>query len=330
MNPRDVRVALMATPEFGVPTLRALVDAGYQVVGVICQPDKPAGRGMQVTPPPVKRAAQALSLPVLQFANLRSHETIAAVTALRSDLILVAAFGQWIPDEIIALPARGCLNLHPSLLPRHRGASPVAAAILAGDAVTGVSILFVTSEMDAGDLLAQESMAVGDTETTGTLTARLAELGAAVYVRTIQRWLDGAIVPWKQDASQSTWCDRITKEQGRLDWRRPAIELARQVRAYDPWPGAFTQWQGVQLNVLSVSPRPDWDGTEAPGTVIRLGRSLAVATGRGALELGVLQLANKRPQDAAAFANGARTFVGSTLGTPALASGIGRTLGNSG
>jgi methionyl-tRNA formyltransferase len=315
LNANDVRVVLMATPDFGVPTLNALVGAGYQVVGVVCQPDKPVGRGMQVTPPPVKRAAQALSLPVFQFASLRSAQATAAFAALQADLILVAAFGQYIPDEIVALPARGCLNLHPSLLPRHRGASPVAAAILAGDAVTGVSILFVTSEMDAGDILAQEPTAVGATETTCTLTARLADLGAGVFIRTLESWLDGEIVPWPQDASQSTWCDRITKEQGRLDWREPAVMLARQVRAYDPWPGTFTDWQGTQLNVLSAAPRPEWQGAETPGTVVRLGRSLGVATSGGALELGMLQLANRRPLDAVAFANGARGFVGAELGS---------------
>ncbi len=304
----------MATPDFGVPTLHAIVNAGYQVVGVVCQPDKPVGRGMQVTSPPVKRAAQALSLPVLQFASLRSPGVIAAIAALSADLVLVAAFGQYIPDEIVALPPRGCLNLHPSLLPRHRGASPVAAAILAGDAVTGVSILFVTSEMDAGDILAQEPTPIGDTETTRTLTARLAELGATVFVRTLGGWLDGDIVPWPQDAAKSTWCDRILKEQGRLDWTQPAINLGRQVRAFDPWPGTFTEWQGAQLNVLSALPQPDWQGPEAPGTVVRLGRSLGVATGSGALELGRLQLASRRPLDAVAFANGARGFVGAKLG----------------
>ena len=152
---------------------------------------------MQVSPPPVKRAALALGLPVYQWPSLRQPEALATLAGLRADLILVAAYGQYIPDEVVALPPRGCLNLHPSLLPRHRGASPVAAAILAGDAETGVTVLFVTAEMDAGDVLAQERTPIGPEETTGTLTARLAEWGAGVYMRTVERWLRGEIVPWR-------------------------------------------------------------------------------------------------------------------------------------
>lgn len=310
---RDVRLIILATPEFGVPTLRAFHGAGYSIVGVVCQPDKPVGRGMQVAQPPVKRAALELGLPVYQWANLRQPEALATLSSLRPDLILVAAYGQWITDEVVALPPRGCLNLHPSLLPRCRGASPVAAAILAGDEETGVSVLFVTSEMDAGDVLAQERTPIGPDETTATLTARLAEWGAGVYLRTVERWLRGEITPWKQDAGQSTWCDRLTKEQGRLDWGRPAAELARQVRAYDPWPGTYANWQGTVVSVVTAVAVPDWAGDAAPGTVFKAGGAVMVATGAGALRLVTVQLAGKRAMDAAAFANGARGFVGSTL-----------------
>ena len=304
----------MATPEFGVPTLRALVGEGYDVVGVVCQPDKPVGRGLQVSAPPVKRAALAMGLPVYQWPSLRQAEALETLAGLRADLILVAAYGQYIPDEVVALPPRGCLNLHPSLLPRHRGASPVTAAILAGDAETGVTVLFVTAEMDAGDVLAQERTPIGPEETTATLTARLAEWGAGVYMRTVERWLRGEIVPWQQDAGQSTWCDRLTKEQGRLDWHRSAEELARQVRAFDPWPGTFTEWQGAALNVLKAGAMPDWRGDVPAGTVVKDSGMLLVATGLGALRLDIVQLANRRALDAVTFANGARGFVGSLLG----------------
>ena len=314
LTKRNTRVILMATPEFGVPTLRAVVSEGYHVVGVVCQPDKPAGRGMQMSAPPVKRAALPLGLPVYQWASLRQPEALETMAGLRADLILVAAYGQYIPDEVVALPPRRCLNLHPSLLPRHRGASPVAAAILAGDAETGVTVLFVTAEMDAGDVLAQERTPIGPEETTGTLTARLAQWGAGAYMRTVDRWLRGEIVPWKQDANQSTWCDRLTKEQGRVDWHRPAVELARQVRAFDPWPGTFTEWQSATLNVLKAAALPDWRGDIAAGTVLKCDGALLVATGQGALRLESVQLANRRALDAMTFANGARGFVGSVLG----------------
>jgi methionyl-tRNA formyltransferase len=314
LTDKGVRVVFMGTSDFAVPTLRALVRTGYDVAGVVCQPDKPVGRGLRVAASPIKQTALALGLPVFQWPSLTRPEAVATLQALGADLILVAAFGQYIPQGVVALPPKGCLNLHPSLLPRHRGASPVAAAILAGDAETGVTVLLVAAEMDAGDILAQARTPIGPDETTGSLTTRLATWGAEVFVETVRKWVQGQIVPRPQDHSQATWCERLTKEQGWLDWSKPAELLARQIRAYDPWPGTFTRWKGVQLNVLSATALPDWHGTETLGRVIRVDRELAVATGNGALRLDAVQLAGRKAVNAVDFANGARGFVGSVLG----------------
>lgn len=314
VEPDSARVVLFATPEFGVPTLRALVAHGFRVAGVVCQPDRTAGRGLHFMAPPVKQAALALDLPVYQWPSLRKPEALAALADLKADLFLVAAYGLYIPDEVVDLPARGCLNLHPSLLPRHRGASPVASAILAGDAETGVTVLFVTPEMDAGDILAQARTPIGSEETTGALTARLGEWGAEVYVDAVTAWLHGDLQPRPQDAGQATSTRLWTRDDGRLDWRKGASELARQVRAFDPWPGTHTTWKGELLGVLAAAPLPDWHGEAAPGTVVRSPQGIAVATSSGALLLRTVQAAGKRAVAAQEYANGARGFVGAVLG----------------
>jgi methionyl-tRNA formyltransferase len=301
MEPDAVRVVLLGTPEFGVPTLHALVQRGYNVVGVVCQPD---------------RAASELGLPVFQWPNLRAPDVLPTLTALNGDLFLVAAYGLYIPAEIVALPPRGFLNLHPSLLPRHRGASPIAAAILAGDVETGVTVLCVASEMDAGDMLAQERTPIMPDETTGELTARLGEWGADLYLDAVARWLRGEARLRPQDFSQATWSKRLTRASGSLDWGKDAAYLARQVRAFDPWPGTHTTWRGDTLSILAASALPEWRGEACSGTVLRIPQGIAVMTLTGALLLETLQVAGKRAMAATDFANGARGFVGSRLGEP--------------
>jgi methionyl-tRNA formyltransferase len=310
----QARILYMSTPEFGVPTLHKLADAGYEFAGVVCQPDKPAGRGLQVSAPAVKQAALTLGLPILQPANLRAPDALALLAATRPDLIVVAAYGQFIPDPICQLAPRGALNLHPSLLPRWRGASPVQAAILAGDAETGVSVQFVAPEMDAGDILAQVRTPIAPDENTAALMARLAVLGAEVTVETIGRWLAGEITPWQQDPTGVTWCGRLTKEAGLLDWGQPADRLARQVRAFSPWPGAYTLWQGRQLAILAASVLPADQVMAAAGEVIALEKGAAVGAAEGALLLRQVQMAGKQPLPIEVFLRGARGFVGARLG----------------
>jgi methionyl-tRNA formyltransferase len=304
----------MSTPEFGVPALHKLVEAPYEIAGVVCQPDKPAGRGLQVTVAAVKQAALKLGLPILQPASLRTPETLDLLAATRPDLIVVAAYGQFIPDPICQLAPAGALNLHPSLLPRWRGASPVQAALLAGDAETGVSIQFVAPELDAGDILAQVRTPISAEEDAGGLMARLAILGAEVMAATIGRWLRDEITPWQQDPAGVTWCGRLTKEEGRLDWTGPAAVLARQVRAFSPWPGAYTLWQGRQLTILEASVLPADQIITAAGEVIAVEKGAAVGTADGALLLRQVQLAGKQPLPIETFLRGARGFVGARLG----------------
>ncbi len=309
-----MRVLLMSTPEFGIPTLHALIDHQYDVVGVVCQPDKPAGRGLRVTAPAMKQEALGRGVPVFQPASLGAAEVRRELGATRPDLILVAAYGKFIPDAIIDLAPLGALNLHPSLLPRWRGACPVPAAILAGDRETGVTVHFVVNEMDAGAVLAQAAMPLTGHDRTPDVMARLAVLGADLYLATIEGWLAGRIVPQTQDHTQAIWCDRMTKAHGRLDWAQPADLLARRVRALDPWPGTFTTWRGAILRIRSAEPWSTWQGDLPPGQVFRAADDIAVATGRGALILRTVQAPGKRALPVARFASGRREFVSARLG----------------
>lgn len=309
------RVLFMSTPQFGVPSLRMLAaDGRFEIVGVITQPDKPAGRGLRLTPPPVKLAAHELGIPVFQSPSLRDPEFQQAIRALRPDVGAVAAYGQWIPAEIYDLPPRRSLNLHPSLLPRHRGAAPVLGTILAGEPVVGLSVLFVEDEMDVGDLLAQTIVPIGPDDTTGSLMAHLAHIGAPLLVEALAGWVAGEITPWPQDHSQATWIGRLGKDEGRIDWTRPAEEITRRCRAFSPWPGAFTFWNGKRLLVHRVGEIAAPPAGAEPGTVLRLDSQIAVATGDGLLRLDELQLAGRRRLGSAEFVCGQRDLVGARLG----------------
>ncbi len=304
----------MGSPDFAVPSLEALHGSGFGVVGVYAQPDQPAGRGRALQPPPVKTRALELGLPVYQPQTFRAEAVRDELRALRPDVIVVAAYGRILPQAVLDIPPRGCLNVHPSLLPRWRGPSPVQAAILAGDGVTGVSIMQMTAKMDAGPVLAQRTEPVREGDTGGSLSQRLARLGAVFLVETLQRWLDGRITPVPQDEAKATYCKLITKEHGELDWTRPADALWRQVRAYQPWPGAYTWWKGKLLKVIEA--RAVAGATPAPpGTVVRVDGGVAVAAGEGtALALRTVQMEGKKALEIGAFLAGARDFVGARLG----------------
>jgi methionyl-tRNA formyltransferase len=331
-----MRVVFMGTPYFAVPSLQALAEnaapghlwsSGLDLVGVLTRPDKPSGRGGTLVPPPVKLAAQEIGVPVYQPGPLRRPESLALLHRLAPDLIVVAAFGQILPPAVLDLPEHGCLNVHASLLPRHRGASPIAAAILAGDVDTGVTLMEMEEGLDTGPIVAQMATAIGDEETTGELTTRLAELGAELLVETLPLWLAGGIAPAPQDETTATLTRLLRKEDGRLDWREPAEMLGRQVRAYTPWPGAFTTWQGRQLKVLRGRPLPaEADHAEArePGTVFlapdETGHDLlACQCGQGALALLMIQLEGKRALPAAEFLRGHASIVGARLGAEGTA-----------
>jgi methionyl-tRNA formyltransferase len=310
-----VRVIFMGTPDFAVPSLAALVEAGYEVVAVVTQPDAPAGRGQQVRPSPVKQFAQQRGLAVLQPISLKSAEVVAQLRDLAPDLIVVAAFGQILRQDVLDLPKYGCVNVHASLLPRWRGAAPVSAAIAAGDAQTGVTIMLMEVGLDAGPILAQREIPIAPDDTAGTLTERLAHLGAALLVETLPRWLAGEIVPRRQDESLVTLAPRLKKEDGWIDWSRPAVALERHVRAMTPWPGAHTTWQGQHLKILRVA-LTDFQlaGEQRAGTVVAIGGRAYVCCRDGLLRLVTLQLEGRRATDDEAFLRGHPTFAGSVLG----------------
>ncbi len=307
------RVVFMGTPEFAVPTLQVLI-SGQEVVGVVTQPDRPAGRGQKLAPSPVKEAALAHGLPVLQPRSLRAPEAVAELAALQPDVIVVAAFGQILRADVLSLAPHGCLNVHASLLPRWRGAAPIPAAILAGDDVTGITVMQMDEGLDTGPILAQAETSIRPDDTTESLTVHLAELGAELLAETLPGWLAGAVDPRPQDDARATHCATLRKEDGRIDWRTPAGVIDRQVRAFHPWPGAYTFWEGTRLRVLRATPLPEVPGGAAPGQVLSLDAGLLVAAGAGTVRLDQVQPAGKRPMSGEAFGRGQRGLVGGRLG----------------
>ena len=304
----------MGTPDFAVLVLDSLVRGGYEIPAVYTQPDRPAGRGRELLSPPVKEAARRYGLAVRQPVSLRQPEEREELANLCPDVIVVAAFGQLLPQNILDIPPFDCLNVHPSLLPRHRGASPVAAAILIGDEVTGVSIMLMDRGMDTGPVLAQQEVPLLPQDTTGSLTARLAGIGARLLMQTLPPWLEGKLTPQPQDSSKATYAEHIDKESGRIDWHRPAVELWCRVRAFQPWPTSYTTWKGRMVKVVEAVPLL---GDGEPGRVVALGENkpaaVGVQTGEGILGLQQLQLEGKRVMTAEEFVRGRRDFIGALL-----------------
>jgi methionyl-tRNA formyltransferase len=305
----------MGTPQFAVPTLAALVQQ-QEVITVVTQPDAPAGRGRALAQSPVKQFALEHNLPVLQPETLKSPEVVAQLRDLAPDAIVLAAFGQILRRDVLALPPFGCINVHASLLPRWRGASPISAAIAAGDEITGVTIMRMEAGLDSGPILTQRQERILPADTTDSLTERLSHVGAELLAETLPRWLNREISAQPQDEAQVTKCSLLKKEQGRIDWARSAVEIERHVRAMTPWPSAWCTWQSRQLQIKHAR----LSGLHplvpnAPGTVVIDGGALVgVQCGEGILELLEVQLEGKRALPAAEFARGQRQFVGSRLG----------------
>lgn len=322
-----LRIIYMGTPQFAVPALEALIDRaapgavlpeGYEIVTVITRPDKPVGRGQEIVYSPVKQAALAHGIPVWQPGSFKRPENSAALAEYSADLYIVAAFGQILPQVVLDQPRYGTLNIHASLLPRYRGVSPISEAILQGDAEAGVTIMLIDAGVDTGPMLLKRGIPISDDDTTGTLTPKLAALGARTLLEVLPRWIAGEITPEPQDEERATHTHMLRKEDGAIDWQRPAAVIARMVRAYNPWPGAYTHWRGKLLKIVTahaVPLEPDID--VPPGTVSsreEAGRPvLAIVTGSDFLIVQQLQLEGKRVMSADEFLRGYAHIAGERL-----------------
>jgi methionyl-tRNA formyltransferase len=310
-----LRVVFMGTPEFALPSLERLLLNQYQVVAVYTQPDRAAGRGRSLVVSPVKRVAMEWGLPVMQLVNFREAEAVAQLASFRPDVIVVAAFGQILPQSVLDVPRHQCINIHASLLPKYRGASPIAAAILAGDEFTGVSLMLVERVVDTGPVLAQAQVPVSSQDTTGSLTAKLSLIAAQLLLEVLPRWTRGEITPRPQDETKASYIGMLSKQEGIIDWHLPAVDIWRRVRAFHPWPGCYTEWQGKQLKIIETVPLPGEQKLEV-GQVVTLnkeGAAFGVNTGDGVLGILKVQLEGKRTMSAAEFLRGQRQLIGAIL-----------------
>lgn len=302
----NIRIVFMGSPDFAVPTLHALVDDGrYDVVGIVTQPDRPAGRHMTLTPPPVKVAADALSIPVIQPQKLRQPEAMEQLKAWNPQLIVVAAFGQILRPEMLDLPQYGCINVHASLLPRHRGAAPIQAAILAGDSEAGITIMKMDPGLDTGPMIRQRAIPIEPQDTGGSLFEKLAALSGPLLLETIPDYIAGKLTPQPQPETGWTYAPMLKKEDGLLDFTQPAIELERKVRALSPWPGSFLAEDGGPLKIHRAHIVP---GRAEPGKRMVAEGLPAIGTADGVLVFDELQPAGKKSMPGKAFLAGGRAW----------------------
>ena len=284
-----MRIVFAGTPEFAVPTLQALLDADHDVCAVYTQPDRPAGRGRKLTASPVKQLAQAHNIPVYQPENFKKPESIAELTALQAELMVVIAYGLILPQAVIDTPKLGCINVHGSLLPRWRGAAPIHRALMAGDDKTGITIMKVVKKLDAGDMLLKVECPITATDTSSSLHDNLAEMGAAALVEVVSQYQQGTVIPEPQDETLVTYAHKLEKYEAVLDWQQSAIELDRKIRGLNAWPVAQTVFKGDVLRVWNCS-LLDVSSSLPPGTINCANHALDVATGNGMLRLLEVQL----------------------------------------
>jgi methionyl-tRNA formyltransferase len=309
-----MRIVFMGTPEFAVPSLEALLASGDQVVGIVTQPDRPKGRGQQLTPSPVKQIAQREAIPLLQPVKMKAPEFLEPLAAWKPDLIAVTAFGRILHPGILSLPPMGCVNVHGSLLPKYRGAAPIQWAVINGETETGITTMLMDEGMDTGPMLLQERIPILPDDTAGTLAPRLASLGGQLLVETITQLKAGGLTPRVQDHSQATLAPLLKKEDGVIDWKADAQSIANRVRGLSPWPGAYTFhgqerwniWKAVAVQESTAEPR---------GALLAVTKqSLKVATGNGVLELLEIQTANSKRMSVGQFLAGHRISPGEKLG----------------
>jgi methionyl-tRNA formyltransferase len=312
-----MRIVFIGTGEIGVPTLEALLKSEHDVVGMVTQPDKPVGRAQQIEPPPIKKAltrngglqtaaGQSAAgkpplLEILQPAKIRDPQAIEQVRALVPDAIVVMAYGQILPRDVLEIPKIACLNLHASLLPRWRGAAPVQAAIVAGDQETGITVMYMDEELDTGDILLRRTIHILPDDTGGSLHNRLAQIAPDALLESLRMLEKNSAPRIPQDNAHATSAPKLKREHGRIDWSEPAEVIERKIRAFNPWPGAFTPMGGQNLKIFSAT---IVDLSGKPGEILRSEKELVIAAGKGALSLGEVQMEGKRRMNAREFLRG--------------------------
>lgn len=305
------RAIFFGTPEFSVP-IAAATEQTTELIAVVTQPDAPTGRGQKLQPSPIKRWASERQLTVLEPERMRDPQWLATIRDLKADVAVLAAYGKILPIELLTIPRHGFINIHPSLLPHHRGPSPVAGTLLAGDDQTGVSLMLLDDEMDHGPIIAQVSTMIKPDENRPTLETRLAQLGAKLLESSLIPYLSGQLVAQPQNHDHASYTHLLKRDDGLIDWRQSAETIERRIRALDPWPGSRTSWSGHVFKILSgvVDSQPI---SNQPGTVISIANQPAVACGRGSLILKNVQLDSGKSMPASDFARGHRDFIGSRL-----------------
>ncbi|UJF35274.1 methionyl-tRNA formyltransferase [Paenibacillus hexagrammi] len=325
-----MNIIFMGTPEFAVPSLRALLEEGYRVIAVVTQPDRPKGRKRVLTPTPVKVEAEKHGIPVLQPEKLRQAESVEVLRGLKPDLIVTAAYGQILPKSVLELPEHGCINIHASLLPKYRGGAPIHHAIIRGEQVTGVTIMYMAEGLDTGDMISKVEVTIEDTDTTGSMFDKLSIAGAELLKRTLPDLLAGRLQAVPQNEAEAVYSPNIRREDEIIDWSRSAADIFNQVRGLHPFPGAYTLWNGDVMKVWAcANPVSKESGdspasrkevhlqgaSAAPGTVVNSGeQGIEVKTGNGTIWLTHIQPAGKKAMDAAQFLRGVKIPAGTVLG----------------
>ncbi len=320
-----MRVVFMGTPAFAVPTLQHLIDSDCSVVGVVCQPDRPSGRGKKLTLGPVKTLALKQNIPVIQPEKMKAPAFLETLQSWNPDVIVVAAFGRILPQVILDLPPKGCLNVHGSLLPKYRGAAPIQWAVINGESETGVTIMVMDAGMDTGAILEQAVLPISPEDTAGDVAGRMAEMGGRLLVPTLENWMAGKIEPQVQDESQATLAPILKKEDGLLDWSQSALTLANRIRGLSPWPGSYTFVKGERWGIWKAQVEESHetstvsldDSSSAPGRIIGVSQNgIQVQTGQGVLQLIEIQPANKKRMTAAQYLAGHHIDVGTQCEGP--------------
>lgn len=299
-----MRIIFMGTPDFSVPALTALVEAGHEVIAVVTQPDKPKGRGKVVQMPPVKEKALEYGIPVYQPVKARDPEFVSLLKAMNPDVMVVAAFGQLLPKSILDIPKYGCVNIHASLLPKYRGAAPIQFAVINGETVSGITTMMMAETLDTGDILDQEVVALDEKETGGSLHDKLSAVGGRLIIETLKKLEAGTAVRTVQDEEQMTYFGMLKKSMGDIDWNQDAVSIERLIRGLNPWPSAYTSWEGKIIKLWEADVvEEEYEGV--CGQVVKTGKdSLYVKTGKGTLAVKELQLQGKKRMDTGAFLRG--------------------------